>query len=133
MLCLLDESLSSCFLVNLDILLDVSYSFSPNSFLFFFLFFKKQILDFFEYLRSMLLKADLMQVFMNADVLFSSHLFGGRIPPSFFFFATFLYGSHFSQNMLEKKKMVIMGRVSSSSGLPGGKATPESFLKIQIL
>lgn len=106
-LCLLDESLSSCFLVNLDILLDVSYSFSPNSFLFFFLFFKKQILDFFEYLRSMLLKADLMQVFMNADVLFSSHLFGGRIPPSFFFFfffATFLYGSHFSQNMLEKKR-----------------------------
>lgn len=105
------------------------------AFFFFFRFFLKQILDFFEYLRSMLLKADLMQVFMNADVLFSSHLFGGRIPPSFFFFfATFLYGSHFSQNRLgKKKKMVIMGRVSSSSGLPGGKATPESFLKIQIL
>lgn len=51
----------------------------------------------------MLLKADLMQVFMNADALFSSYLFGGRIPPSFFF-ATFLYGSHFSQNRLKKKR-----------------------------
>ena len=50
-----------------------------------------------------------------------------------FFFATFLYGSHFSQNRLGKKKeMVIMGRVSPCSGLPEGEATPESCLKIQI-
>lgn len=54
----------------------------------------------------MLLKADLMQVFMNADVLFSSHLFGGRIPPSFFFFfflLPFFMGATFLRICWKKK------------------------------
>lgn len=79
----------------------------------------------------MLLKADLMQVFMNAAVLFSSYLFGGGIPPSFFLLPSFM-GAIFLRIDWEKKEMVIMGRVSSSSGLPGGEVTPESCLKIQI-
>lgn len=40
------------FSVNLDILLDVSIPSAQIAFFFFFLFFKKQILDFFEYLRA---------------------------------------------------------------------------------
>ena len=51
----------------------------------------------------MLLKADLMQVFMNADALFSSYLFGGRIPPSFFLLPSFM-GAIFLRIGWEKKK-----------------------------
>ena len=79
----------------------------------------------------MLLKVDLMQVFMNADALFSSYLFGGRIPPSFFLLPSFM-GAIFLRIGWKKKEMVIMGRVSPSSGLPEGEATPESCLKMQI-
>ena len=62
---------------------------------------------------------------MDVDLLFSSHLLGGRITPPPFF-ATPLCGSHFSQNRLEREKGVV-GGVSYSSELLGGKATSGSF------
>lgn len=69
---------------------------------------------------------------MDVDILFSSHLFGGRITPPPLFLLPLFVGAIFWQNRLEREKGVV-GGVSYSSGLPGGKATPGSFfLKIQI-
>lgn len=72
---------------------------------------------------------------MNADILFSSHLLGGRITSlTLFFFSAYLslWELFFSEQVGKKERERLWEWSNFSFGQPVGKVTQGSFLKIQI-